>query len=261
MPLAKLKKYEAKFPLRYNVCLPFFTAVICMVTFSCNSLSDSVIHTQKNMPQAVLDDNIHKNRTVEQVIAACKEKAAERFAQALKKKGLSFPPKNLQLVAFKEERKLEIYTDKKWLHTYDFTAYSGKRGPKQKEGDRQIPEGIYGIEYLNPNSAYHVSIKITYPNARDKERAAQAGIDNPGSDIFIHGKQVSIGCIPIGDAYIEELFTLVALTGIENVRVAIFPNDARKNGKFLPCEVCPADTQELYTALKKELEKYEQERF
>ena len=208
------------------------------------------------MPASVLKSNPNKNRTVEQVANACREKTEQRFASVLQNNDLPFPPKNIELLAFKEERKLEIYANKILLHTYNFTAYSGKRGPKTKEGDRQIPEGIYGVEYLNPNSKFHISIKINYPNERDLTRAKNAGIENVGSDIFIHGKDLSIGCIAIGDAYIEELFTLVAMTGTENVRVLIFPNDARKNGKFLPCEVCPADVDELYTELKRELVKY-----
>jgi murein L,D-transpeptidase YafK len=216
----------------------------------------SPLKSDKNMSASVLKSNPNKNRTVEQVTKACKEKTENRFASTLRSNNLPFPPKHMELLAFKEERKLEVYANKILLHAYDFTAYSGKRGPKTKEGDRQIPEGIYQVEYLNPNSQYHISIKINYPNARDMARAKNAGIEKPGSDIFIHGKELSIGCIPIGDAYIEEVFTLVAMTGIENVRVLIFPNDARKNGKFLPCEICPADTEELYAELKKELVTY-----
>ena len=102
-------------------------------------------------------------------------------------------------------------------------------GPKLQEGDRQVPEGIYQLEYLNPNSSYHLSLKINYPNAFDLKHAMLEGRDEPGSNIFIHGKAVSIGCLAMGDRAIEEIFVLVAKTGRNNVTVAIAPSDPRKN--------------------------------
>lgn len=205
--------------------------------------------------------NPFKNRTVEEVTKTCRPKTEQRFKPLLERLGLSFPPEKLDLLAFKHDKRLEVYTEKDArkikLHTYAFTALSGKPGPKCQEGDKQVPEGIYSVEYLNPNSRFHLSFTVNYPNARDVARARRAGIANPGTDIFIHGGAESIGCIPIGDAYIEELFTLVALTGTERVRVLIFPNDARETGHFLPCEVCTDDTEELYLELGNALQAFE----
>lgn len=201
-----------------------------------------------------------KNRTVEAVIKACRPKTEQRFKPLLERFGLSFPPEKLDLLAFKHDKRLEVYTEKDGrkikLHTYAFTALSGKLGPKRHEGDKQVPEGIYGVGYLNPNSRFHLSFKVNYPNAHDLARSRHADIANPGTDIFIHGGAESIGCIPIGDAYIEELFTLVALAGTEQVRVLIFPNDARETGRFLPCEVCTDDTKELYLELGEALREF-----
>lgn len=221
-----------------------------------NQYNTNPMKPMKEDVQPLLAKNTAQNRSVQDVLDLCAPAMKKIYTPLLEAKGLSFPPKSLQLVAFKEERTLEIYAAHHFLRRYDFTAYSGKRGPKSKEGDRQIPEGIYGIEYLNPNSKFHVSMKISYPNQRDKNRAGQAGIENPGSDIFIHGSQKSIGCIAIGDANSEELFSLVAMTGLERVRVLIFPNDARKTGYFLPCEQCTDDTQELYEELREELGRF-----
>lgn len=210
--------------------------------------------------ETLLGSNPLKNRTTEGVTEACRPKTERRFKSLLDSLDLPFPPKKLFLLAFKHEQRLEVYTEKGGqkikLHTYPFTVPGGKRGPKRQEGDKQVPEGRYGVEYLNPNSRFHLSFKITYPNARDRARAQRAGITQPGSDIFIHGGAVSIGCIPIGDAYIEELFTLVSLTGPENVQVLIFPNDARLNDRFLPCEICTDDTEELYAELAQALADY-----
>jgi murein L,D-transpeptidase YafK len=146
---------------------------------------------------------------------------------------IHYPPQEITLIALKEQRVLEVWSsheDKNTLiHIYNFTGYSGQLGPKLKSGDMQIPEGIYRLEYLNPNSSYHLSMKIDYPNKFDVTVAQEEGRNNLGGDIFIHGKSNSIGCIPIGDANIEELFTLVYRTGLENVKVIIAPNDLRIN--------------------------------
>ena len=69
--------------------------------------------------------------------------------------------------------------------------------------DGQIPEGIYGIGYLNPNSSYYFSLKVTYPNASDRARAKADGRTNLGGDIMIHGQAVTIGCVPVGDDAID----------------------------------------------------------
>ena len=140
-------------------------------------------------------------------------------------------PKNLTLIGLKHERILEVWTEKngKKIHltSYPFTAFSGILGPKFKEGDRQIPEGIYGIGYLNPNSKYHLSMNINYPNAFDKRMAKKEKRTNLGSAIMIHGKAVTVGCIPIGDEKIEELYFLAEKVGIKNIKVILSPVDFR----------------------------------
>ena len=78
-----------------------------------------------------------------------------------------------------------------------------------------MPEGVYAIEAFNSNSRFHLSLKLDYPNAVDRQQAALEGRDQLGGDIFLHGKDVSVGCLAMGDAAIEELFVLVARTGIE----------------------------------------------
>lgn len=140
-------------------------------------------------------------------------------------------PHKITIIVLKQEQTLEVWghhaQSKYLMKIYPFTAYSGKLGPKLKSGDRQIPEGLYGIEYLNPNSKFHLSMKLTYPNAFDQEMAKKDGRINLGGDIFIHGKDVTIGCIPIGDKNIEELFYLVKKIGLENVSVIVSPFDTR----------------------------------
>ncbi|MGJ8641235.1 MAG: L,D-transpeptidase family protein [Opitutaceae bacterium] len=158
----------------------------------------------------------------------------------------------LHLLCFKEERVLEVWgsnsSERKMIKTFDFTGFSGELGPKLKEGDGQIPEGLYKIEYLNPNSSYHLSMKINYPNEFDRDKGAQDGRSKLGYDIFIHGKSVTIGCIPIGDAGIEELFLMVAEIGKEQVQVIISPYDMRIAERAVDIPEISWET-ELYDAI------------
>jgi murein L,D-transpeptidase YafK len=90
-----------------------------------------------------------------------------------------------------------------------------------------VPEGLYRIALLNPNSSYHLSMLVDYPNAFDRAQAQRDHRTNLGGDIFIHGKNVSIGCVAVGDPAIEELFTLAADSGIARMKVVLAPNDLR----------------------------------
>lgn len=141
---------------------------------------------------------------------------------------------------FKSDRLIEIWgknkTDDKFkfLCQYVFCASSGGLGPKRKQGDNQIPEGIYHIARFNPQSNFHLSLGINYPNKADKLLCKDG---NPGGDIFIHGNCVTIGCIPITDDKIKELYVLCVIAknnGQANIPIHIFPaklND--KNAEIL----------------------------
>ena len=145
----------------------------------------------------------------------------------------------LRILVFKNERRLEVHAPGwKAPRVYSMTGFSGTLGPKLKEGDGQIPEGVYGIEYLNPNSSYYLSMKVSYPNDADRRRAKADGRTNLGGDIMIHGTNATIGCVPIGDDAIEDVFYLVNAVGIKNVSVIIAPYDMR-SGRKLELEKSP----------------------
>lgn len=152
----------------------------------------------------------------------------------------------LKIIVLKKEQVVEVHAPG-WTkpRRYEMTGFSGKLGPKRQEGDGQIPEGVYGIAYLNPNSLFHLSLKVSYPNEFDKSRAAEEGRGDLGGDIMIHGGCATVGCIPIGDDAIEELFFLVASVGRENVEVVIAPYDMRK-GRIKELEESPV---KWYSAL------------
>ena len=162
---------------------------------------------------------------------------------------------NLRILVFKSERSVEVHAPGwKAPRIYPMTAFSGALGPKLCEGDGQIPEGIYGIEYLNPNSSYYLSLKVTYPNASDRTRAKADGRTKLGGDIMIHGKAVTIGCVPVGDDAIEDIFYLASAVGIKNVSVVIAPYDMRKGRKpeleRSPLNWYPVLCNEIHAALK-----------
>src|SRR5205823_13248792 len=139
---------------------------------------------------------------------------------------------------------------KSWhfIRAYPSLAASGHAGPKLLQRDYQVPEGLYRIEYLNPASSYHLSMKVGYPIAFDRAQAARDHRTRLGGDIFIHGKNVSIGCIALGDPAIEELFTLAEDVGPQNIKVIIAPNDLRVAGAPMR-EDAPLWVAQLYRTI------------
>lgn len=156
-----------------------------------------------------------------------------RLAAKFKTAGFMATPAEVGLVAIKDERTIELHArteggDWTFIHRYPVLAASGGLGPKLRQGDKQVPEGVYNISFLNPQSRYHVSLRVNYPNAFDRKMAAADGRRNLGGDIMIHGKAVSAGCLAVGDEAAEELFVLAAQTGLPNIRLVIAPTDLRR---------------------------------
>lgn len=145
--------------------------------------------------------------------------------------------KHLTIYVIKDQRVVELWKEGERFKErfkvleFPFKGFSGKLGPKLVRGDGQIPEGIYAIEYLNPNSSFHLSMKLDYPNEFDRQMARKDNRNDLGDDIFIHGGAATVGCIPIGDPAIEVLFYLVAANGYKNCSVVIVPVDIRNGDK------------------------------
>ena len=147
----------------------------------------------------------------------------------LSKKAIDFDSLNIFIRAFKQEKIVEIWskntTEEKYqlVTTYEVCKSSGKLGPKRREGDYQVPEGGYYIDRLNPKSSYHLSLGLNYPNASDKILSDKTV---PGSDIFIHGRCVTVGCLPMTDDKIKEIYLFAEFakrSGQEKIPVHIFP--------------------------------------
>ncbi len=161
--------------------------------------------------------------------------ASRRLTAKFTAAKMAWPPAEVAFVTIKDEKSVELHARSeggawKLVHRYPVLAASGKSGPKLQQGDKQVPEGVYGISYLNPASRYHVSLRVNYPNAFDRQMASKDGRKDLGGDIMFHGKAVSAGCIAVGDEAAEELFVLAANVGLPNVKVVIAPTDFRRRG-------------------------------
>lgn len=190
-------------------------------------------------------------QTVDSVVERYDSEAESRLQPRFSASGVAYPPSRVLLLATKENAQLELWaadedSTYRLIHVYPIKKLSGQLGPKLREGDRQVPEGVYAVESLNPNSSYHLSLKLDYPNIFDLERTSEEGRDNPGSNIFIHGKALSVGCLAMGDPAIEELFVLAADAGIEHMTCVIAPRDPRESGWDQPPVSSPPWTAELY---------------
>jgi murein L,D-transpeptidase YafK len=196
--------------------------------------------------------------TTGQRVAQLESSGMTSMQAEMEQAGVAFPPQRLLLVVFKDARKLQIFgpTSKGWALacTMPILGASGGPGPKLREGDLQVPEGLYQIESLNPNSAHHLALRLNYPNPFDRHCAQLDGRTQLGGDIMIHGGSQSIGCLAVGDPAIERLFALSHLVGIANINVLIVPCDLRR------CEpsasdMSPSWLDDLYSKLRQELAK------
>jgi murein L,D-transpeptidase YafK len=166
-------------------------------------------------------------KTYTRVQHAYSEKESE-LRELYKQKKVNFGTQQIFLRAFKSEKEVEVWARSKvcdkftLIKTYPICSSSGTLGPKRKEGDRQVPEGYYYIDRFNPQSNYYLSMGINYPNASDRI----LGNQKPGNNIYLHGSCVTIGCIPLTDNLIKEIYIL----GIE----------ARNNGQTkIPIHIYP----------------------
>ncbi len=197
------------------------------------------------------------------------ERAVQRYgipsepelASYFKKSNVAYPPQKAAFLAFKKERELQLWAKDKnqtWrhIHTYPLTASSGRLGPKLKEYDRQIPEGVYRLTSLNPYSTWHLSMMINYPNDFDRQQASKEGRTRLGGNIFIHGKSSSIGCLAIGDAAIDQLFLLAHRIGLSNIQLIIAPNDLRKEKPATNTFAQPRWLPELYKNIENALKPF-----
>jgi murein L,D-transpeptidase YafK len=126
-------------------------------------------------------------------------------------------PQVTRILVFKSKRKMYLMHGDEAIRVYDIALGGNPVGDKEFEGDNKTPEGAYFIDRRNPNSAYHLSLGISYPNLQDVANAEAMG-KSPGGDIFIHGRAEqkgkrngdwTAGCISITDREIEEVYSMI----------------------------------------------------
>lgn len=156
-------------------------------------------------------------------------KTESRLQAEFEAKGLEWPARFMYIRSFKFDSRLEIWVKNKANEAYKpFKAYkvcalAGNLGPKRFEGDYQVPEGFYYINAFKPNSQYHLALGVNYPNASDRILSDKK---RPGGEIYIHGSCVTVGCIPLTDPIIEEVYVLAASTraaGQDFIPLHVFP--------------------------------------
>jgi murein L,D-transpeptidase YafK len=187
-----------------------------------STIADSIAKTYA--PSAFRDKQLENQR----VKVAYREKdfAVQNLYDSLKLDRTSL---NIYIRAFKKDEIVEVWAKDKnkpafaLIKTYKFCKNTGTLGPKRKAGDNQIPEGFYHIDRFNPQSKFYLSLGLNYPNKIDK---IIGDTTNLGSDIFIHGDCQTIGCIPITDDKIKELYVLAVdarAAGQTKIAVTIYP--------------------------------------
>ena len=136
-------------------------------------------------------------------------------------------PAVTRIVVMKSDRKMYLFHNDQILSAHQIDLGFAPAGPKQFEGDGRTPEGRYFIDRRNPDSSFHLSLGISYPNAADIEAARAAG-KPPGGDIFIHGKAKPMqkrgtdwtaGCISVSNREIERIYAMVR----DGTVIDIFP--------------------------------------
>lgn len=203
----------------------FLSLIVSLYFMSGLAAQNAFFESQKNYPR---------------VVSALKSKN-DSLKKQFELAHLQWPPKQIYLRSFKYDSKLEVWARNKpndaftLFKTYKICALSGTIGPKRLDGDYQVPEGFYYINEFNPKSAFHLSLGLNYPNVSDRFLSDSI---KPGSEIFIHGRCVTQGCIPLQDEQIEELYLLAAYArsqGQDFIPVHIFPirYNVEKSREFL----------------------------
>lgn len=212
------------------------------------------------------EDPSFKDRQLEHytVFQAYRDKGEEAFAK-LKAQDVDHFNCDILIRGFKFEEDLEVWaknkidTEYKLITTYKFCNNVGELGPKRKEGDKQIPEGFYTLNKFNPTSAYFLSLKVDYPNAADSVFVDKY---SPGGMIFIHGGCNTVGCIPITDEWIKELYVFcveAAESGQENIPIHIYPARLTdENFTLLQKQYSDTDLHDFWEQLKKGYDLFEE---
>jgi len=190
-----------------------------------DALFDHPLSDQKSVKKTDTDEQNRTRTKTASLPHICFNPNTTPIDEILQEKGLK-PGIPLYIRIFKLEKELELWGKNKeryeLLKTYPICKYSGKLGPKLKEGDKQAPEGVYVLtrKSLHPYSRFHLALNIQYPNRYDRNH------HRTGNLIMIHGKCSSTGCFAMGNTQIEEIYRMVESAFLHHekfIYVAIYP--------------------------------------
>lgn len=198
--------------------VPFIFAFFLCINYT-------ITHAQPEISNNTFQSYQLSSPRVSKAYAQYNEKLKKEFAA----KGLNYTSSDIVIRVFKAHSEFEVWAKNKDVDTfslfkrYNVCARSGNLGPKRWEGDRQVPEGYYFISDFNPKSDFYLSLLVSYPNYSDLILGNKT---IPGGDIYIHGGCLTVGCMPMTNEGIEEIYTLclnARLNGQTNIPVQIFP--------------------------------------
>lgn len=231
--------------------LLFYLGICCMCFVAEADAQSGFVSMQKQYPR----------------VAAAFRHKEDSLKMHAKANGFVWPLKQVYFRAFKAEGKLEVWARDfvldsfRLFKTYAICAMSGTLGPKRISGDFQVPEGFYSINEFNPQSTYHLSLGLNYPNSSDKVLSDK---QQPGNDIYIHGACVTIGCLPLQNDPVEEVYVLAVLAksaGQDFIPVHIFPVRFGKTERQLWLETTIKDKpgySKLVSSMEKAYHLFEQ---
>ena len=191
-----------------------WTAAVALLVLAAHFLMK---HTATQKPAAPAGPNR---------VAEARRRCGAKLRATFEAAGIRWPADEIFLRGMKRERHLELWARNgagesfRLVKSLPITAASGGPGPKRREGDMQVPEGFYEVDQFNPLSNFHLSLGLNYPNASDRILGDPV---SPGFDIFIHGGDVSIGCIALGDPGIEEIYLAALDSRARPILVHLFP--------------------------------------
>jgi len=173
-------------------------------------------------------DNFKTNQLQNSRVKEAYQAKEKEVLETLKKHNIETKTLEIFIRVLKKEQIIELWARNRnekfvFLKNFQICSSSGVLGPKRMIGDDQTPEGFYYINRFNPYSNFYLSLGISYPNNSDR---ILSNAKDLGGDIYIHGNCVTIGCIPITDDKIKELYiyaTEAKNSGQENIPVHIFP--------------------------------------
>jgi murein L,D-transpeptidase YafK len=236
-----------------NKILAIFALLLC----SCSTAfaqAQAMGPTQPSFP----DMSFYNSQMASDRVRGAMSRYENDWKKLFAEKKLDWPAKNIYIRCFKADQKFEVYARNKatdtftHVKTFAVCVLSGKMGPKRRENDKQVPEGYYFFDEFNKNSNYYLSLLVSYPNFSDLIKGDK---EAPGSAIYVHGSCVTIGCLPMTDEIIQEIYALcvVARTnGQLNIPIHIFPTYFTRQGlTYLSQWYRENDNQKFWTSLKK----------